>query len=75
MTPVVPIVPVSAAVPAVSNAPATASPVAGTGGRPVPFTRSAVCKAAAAPALAYLNGDKVPIGDFLALLVGRNEFM
>ena len=76
MTPVVPTVPVSASVPIAGNAPATASPVAGTGGRPVPFTRSAVLKAAtAALALAYLNGDKVPIGDFLALLVGRNEFM
>ena len=75
MTPVVPTVPVYASVPIAGNAPATASPVAGTDGRPVPFTRSAVCKAAAAPALAYLNGDKVPIGDFLALLVGRNEFM
>ena len=75
MTPVVPTVPVSASVPIAGNAPATASPVAGTGGRPVPFTRSAVRKAAAAPALAYLNGDKVPIGDFLALLVGRNEML
>ena len=37
--------------------------------------KGATRKAAAAPALAYLNGDKVPIGDFLALLVGKNEFM
>ena len=41
----------------------------------VAFTKSATRKAAAAPALAYLNGEKVPIGDFLALLVGKNEFM
>ena len=39
------------------------------------FTKSATQKAAAAPVLAYLNGEKVPIGDFLALLVGKNEFM
>ena len=46
-----------------------------SGSGAVPFTKSATRKAAAAPALAYLNGDKVPIGDFLALLVGKNEFM
>ena len=30
---------------------------------------------AAAPDLAYLNGDKVFIGFFSALLVSKNEFM
>lgn len=56
--------------------PGVATPTTGTPEqKAVPFTRSATRKAAAAPALAYLNGDKVPIGDFLALLVGKNEFM
>ena len=52
-----------------------AAPTASTSESKVPFTRSATRKAAAAPALAYLNRDKVLIGNFLALLVGKNEFM
>lgn len=27
------------------------------------------------PGFAYLSGDKIPIGDYLALLVGNNEFL
>ena len=71
MTPIVPPSSPSSVLPAGNVVPL---PVA-SGSRSVPSTKSATCRAAAAPALAYLNGDKVPIGDFLALLVGKNEVM
>ena len=67
MTPIVPPSSPSSVLPAGNIVP--------SGSGAVPFTKSATRKAASAPALAYLNGDKVPIGDFLALLVGKNEFM
>ena len=71
MTPIVPPSSPSSVLPAENVIP---SPIA-SGSGAIPFTKSAYRKAVAAPALAYLNGDKVPIGDFLALLVGKNEFM
>ena len=42
-----------------------------------PRTRTATFARRGAPAAAlqYLYGDKIPTGDFLALLCGNNEFM
>ena len=39
------------------------------------YGRSSTCSAPPLPGFSYLSGDKIPLGDYLALLVGNNEFL
>ena len=40
-----------------------------------PSGRSSARSAPPLPGFSYLSGDKIPLGDYLALLVGNNEFL